>query len=71
MTVENPSLGCRITITGKQIKSLSLLSIPPMQHNYCQHFYRKASAKEHDIPWLSISCSSLSFALKLFYINAK
>lgn len=50
------------------MKSFSHLSIPPMQHNYCQHFYREDAAKEHDIPWLSILCSSLSSALRSFIV---
>lgn len=39
-----------------------------MQHNYCQHIHRKDTAKEHDIPWLSILHSSLSSALGSFIV---
>lgn len=48
----NPSLFCRLTITGAQMKSFSYLSTP-MQHDYCQHFFRKDAAKEHDIMFFS------------------
>lgn len=66
LSISTTVLGWRLTITGTQIKSFSHRCVPPMQHNYCQHFYGDDTAKEHDIPWLRISCSSLSSVLSSF-----
>lgn len=63
LNVESPLWVVVSRLQGHKLKVPSIPAHHQRQHNYCHHIHWKDAAKEHDILWFSISCSTLASTL--------